>query len=211
MEFRWLTSDERRTRAVESQSLSEVLALGQKLQAEGDGLVTEEQVVEMGRELGVRPEHVREALRLRRRAAQPARTVQAEPNLPPTDHNPIAAAAQVLLGVFALGMLPRAADALGRSEVNILFFLFSAFIASLAAGWSSRYSRLAGIAGAAVVPILLLVAAFYPYQPTLGRGAIFFSLLSLCPLCSATGRLGGRVRRWAERFVERPRLSASGH
>jgi hypothetical protein len=211
MEFRWLTCDEPRTRAVESQTLSEVLALAQKLQAEGDGLVSEEQVVDMGRELGVRPEHVREALRLRRRAAQPARTVQTEPNLPPTDHNPIAAAAQVLLGVFALGLLPRAADALYRSQVGIGLFFFAAFIASLAAGWSSRYSRLAGIAGAAVVPILLLVAALYPYQPSLGRGAVFFSLLSLCPLCSATGRLGGRARRWAERFVERPRLSASRH
>ena len=211
MEFRWLTSDERRTRAVESNSLSEVLALAQKLQAEGDGLVGEEQVVDMGRELGVRPEYVREALRLRRRAAQPARTVQAEPNLPPTDHNPIAAAAQVLLTVFALGMLPRAGEALWRSSVNPALFFCFALIASLAAGWSSRYSRLAGIAGALTVPVLLLVAAFYPYQPALGRGAVFFSLLSLCPLCSATGRLGARARRWAERFVERPRLAASRH
>ena len=109
-------------------------------------------------------------------------------------------------------MQPRAADALAMSSVNVELFLFSAFIASLAAGWSSRYSRLAGIAGAAVVPILLLVASFYPNQPALGRGAVFFSLLSLCPLCSATGRLGGRARRWAEKFVEhRPRLTASGH
>ena len=40
MEFRWLSSDERRTRAVESSSLSEVLALAQKLEAESDGLVS---------------------------------------------------------------------------------------------------------------------------------------------------------------------------
>src|SRR5438876_8189503 len=165
MEFRWLTSDERRPRAVESNSLSEVLALAQRLQAEGDGLVSEEQVVEMGRELGVRPEYIREALRLRRRAAQPARTVQSEPNLPPTDHNPITAAAQVLLTVFALGMLPRTAEALSHCAVNTIPFLFFAFIASLAAGWSARYSRLAGIAAALIVPILLLVAAFYPGQP----------------------------------------------
>jgi hypothetical protein len=211
MEFRWLTSDERRPRAVESNSLSEVLALAQRLQAEGDGLVSEEQVVEMGRELGVRPEYIREALRLRRRAAQPARTVQSEPNLPPTDHNPITAAAQVLLTVFALGMLPRTADVLSRSQVNPGLFLFFALIASLAAGWSARYSRLAGIAGALIVPILLLVAAFYPYQPSVSFDAVFFSLVSLCPLCSAIGRLGARARRWAERFVQRPRLSASGH
>jgi hypothetical protein len=211
MEFRWLTSDERRTRAVESQSLSEVLALAQKLQAESDGLVSEEQVVDMGRELGVRPEYVREALRLRGRAAQPARTVQAEPNLPPTDHNPIAAAGQVLLTVFALGMLPRTIDVLARCQVNTGLFLFFALIASLAAGWSARYSRLAGAAGALIVPILLLVASYYPHQPALGFDALFFSLLSLCPLCSATGRLGARARRWAERFVERPRLAASRH
>jgi hypothetical protein len=86
--------------------------------------------------------------------------------------------------------------------------------AAAAAGWSARYSRLAGVAGALAVPILLLVAAFYPlrvYGPGIGRGAVFFSLLSLCPLGSAVGRLGARTRRWAERFVERPRLSASRH
>src|SRR5215217_5221433 len=72
MEFRWLTSEEQRTRAVESRSLSEVLALAQRLQAEAEGQVTDDQVVEMGRELGVQPEYVREALSLRRRAAKPA-------------------------------------------------------------------------------------------------------------------------------------------
>jgi len=52
MEFRWLTTDEKRTRAVEVGSLPEVLALAQKLQSEGSGLVAEDEVVEMGRELG---------------------------------------------------------------------------------------------------------------------------------------------------------------
>src|SRR4029077_6170018 len=115
--------------AVESSSLSEVLALAQKLQAESDGLISEEQVMEMGRELGVRPDYVREALRLRRRSAQPARTLQPEPTLPPTDHNPIAAAAQVLLTVFALGMLPRAGEALERSGVSPALFAFFALVA----------------------------------------------------------------------------------
>ena len=166
----------------------------------------------MGRELGVRPEYVREALRLRGRAAQPGRTLQPELTLPPTDHNPIAAASQLLLTVFAIGMLPRAGDALFRSSVNPGLFLFFALIASLAAGWSARYSRLAGAAGALAVPVLLLVAAFYPYSgPSLGGDAVFFSLLSLCPLGSAIGRLGARTRRWAERFVDRPRLTASHH
>jgi hypothetical protein len=209
MEFRWLTSDERRTRAVESSSLSEVLALAQKLQAESDGLVSEDQLVEMGRELGVRPEYTREALRLRRRTAQPARTASPEPTLPPTDHNPIAAAAQVLLTVFAIGMLPGAGEALDRSHVNPSLFFFFALVASLAAGWSARYSRLAAVAGALSVPVLLLVAAFY--GPGLGADAVFFSFVSLCPLCSALGRLGARTRRWAERFADRPRLTASGH
>ena len=197
-------------RAVESRSLSEVLALAQKLQAEGEGLIGEEQVIEMGRELGVRPDYVREALRLRGRSAQPARALQPEPALPPTDHNPIAAAAQVLLIVFALGMLPRTGDALMRSGINPGLFLFFAITASLAAGWSARYSRLAGVAGALAVPILLLVAAFYPTSgPSLGGDAVFFALLSLCPLGSAVGRLGARTRRWAERFADRPRLTTS--
>lgn len=211
MEFRWLTQDERRLRAVESGSLSEVLALAQKLQAEGEGLVGEEQVVEMGRELGVRPEYVREALRLRRRAAQPAHAAAPEPTLPPTDHNPIAAAAQVLLIVFALGLLPRMGHALYQSEINPALFLILSIVASLAAGWSARYSRLAGVAGALAVPVLLLVSALYPSQPALRPDAVFFALLSLCPLGSAVGRLGARTRRWAERFVEqRPRLTLPG-
>src|SRR5262245_55605875 len=135
MEFRWLTTDEQRSRRVANGSLSDILALAQKLQAEGEGTVPEDQVVEMGRELGIHPDYVREALRLRRRAAQPP-ALQPEPALPPTDHNPIAAVAQVLLLVFALGMLPRAGQALGDSFGTPLpFFLFS-WIAALAAGWS---------------------------------------------------------------------------
>src|SRR5436305_14726419 len=106
MEFRWLTCDERRTGAVESQSLSEVLALAQKLQAEGDGLVSEEQVVDMGRELGVRPEYVREALRLSGRAAQPRRRAPAETAPPPTSQERRAGDAQGPLGWVGLGMLP---------------------------------------------------------------------------------------------------------
>jgi hypothetical protein len=214
MEFRWLTAEERRARSVESGSLSEVLALAQRLQAEGEVQVSEDQVVEMGRELGIQPEFVREALRLRRPAASSVRSPQPAPTLPPTDHNPIAAAGQVLLTVFALGMLPRTGDALSRSHHDpVLFFLF-ALVSALAAGWSARYSRLAGIAGALAVPVLLLVASSYPLYyhpgPALSGEAVFFSVLSLCPLCAATGRLAGRARRWAERFAqERPRLSLS--
>jgi hypothetical protein len=209
MEFRWLTSDERRTRAVESSSLSEVLALAQNLQAEGEGLVSEEQAVEMGRELGVRAEYVHEALRLRRRAAQPAGT------LPPerADYNPITAALWALLGVFSLLMLPATARVLPESGRDPVW-IFVAFAAAIVAGWSARYPRLAGIAGAGAVPMILIVSSFYRYPLHLHgiRGeAILFALLSLCPLCSAVGRRAASVRRWAERFAERPRLTASTH
>jgi hypothetical protein len=211
LEFRWLTSEERRTATVENGSLSEVLALAQKLQAEGETRVSDDQVVEMGRELGVQPQYIREALRLRRRSGQPTRALQTEPTLPPTDHNPIASVAQVLLLVFALGLLPRSLEALARSHVAPGLFLCFAVLSSSLAGWSARYSRLAGVAGALAVPVLLLVAAFYPfYDPGLGADAVFFSLISLCPLGSALGRVAARARRWAERFVDRPRLSTAG-
>jgi hypothetical protein len=211
VEFRWLTTEERRSQMVENGSLTDILALAQKLQADGEGRVSEDQVVEMGRELGVRPEYIREALRLRRRSAQPARSLQPEPTLPPTDHNPIASVAQVLLLVFALGMLPRALEALGRSHVAPQLFLIFTILSTMLAGWSARYSRLAGVAGALAIPILLLVAAFYPiYGPGLGSDAVFFSLISLCPLGSALGRIAARARRWAERFVVRPSLTARG-
>jgi len=92
MEFRWLTTEEKRTHTVDSSDLPDVLALAQKLQAEGGGLVREDEVIEMGRELGVRPEYVREALRLRRRAATPAPVVRAPAELSPAAENPVARA-----------------------------------------------------------------------------------------------------------------------
>lgn len=211
MEFRWLTTEERRGQTVENGSLTDILALAQKLQADGEGRVSEDQVVEMGRELGVRTEYIREALRLRCRSAQPARSLQPEPTLPPTDHNPIASVAQVLLLIFALGMLPRAMVALDRSNITPQLFLMFTILSTMLAGWSARYSRLAGVAGAVAIPILLLVAAFYSiYQPGLTFEAVFFSLLSLCPLGSALGRVAARARRFAERFVDRPPLGVRG-
>ena len=114
--------------------------------------------------------------------------------------------------VFALGMLPRAMEALYRSHVIPSLFLTFTILAASLAGWSARYSRLAGVAGAVTIPVLLLVAAFYPfYNPGLGADAVFFAMISLCPLGSAMGRVAARARRWAERFVHRPRLSASSH
>src|SRR6266851_3215430 len=132
MEFRWLTHEERRVRTVESNSLSEVLALAQKLQADSEGSVGEEQVVEMGRELGVRPEHVREALRLRRRAAQPARNLPPEPA--PAGHSAIHAAASALVIMFALLMLPSVSRAFYLSNREPVWILFT-FAAAVVAGW----------------------------------------------------------------------------
>jgi hypothetical protein len=109
-------------------------------------------------------------------------------------------------------MLPRSMEALYRSQILPQLFLLFTIAASLLAGWSARYSRLAGVAGALVIPILLLVAAFYPFHnPGLGADAVFFSLVSLCPLGSAMARVAARGRRWAERFVTRPRVTVSGH
>ena len=51
-------------------------------------MVSEEEVVEMGRELGVRPEYVREALRLRRRVAEPAAATQRPPDVARWEPNP---------------------------------------------------------------------------------------------------------------------------
>lgn len=213
MEFRWLTHEERRRRAVESNSLSEVLALAQKLQAEGEGLVSEEQVLEMGRELGVRPEYVREALRLRSRAAQPAHTLPPEPSLAPAGHSPLMAAGQALAIMFALLMLPSVSRAFYLSNREPAWILFT-FAAAVVAGWSARHPRLAGIAGAAAVPMILLVSSFYrdyPFHHPEGvRGeAALLALVSLGPLSAAAGRAAAKVRRWTERLTDRERLAAS--
>jgi hypothetical protein len=210
MEFRCVTQEERRAPAVESSSLSEVLALAQKLQAESDGLVHEEQVVEMGRELGVRPEYVRAAIRRHRRASPPARRLPAEPAPPPADHHPILAAAQALLTIFAVLMLPLTARLLtlsGRDPIWILVALAGAW----AAGWAARQPRLAAVAGAVAVPMILYVSSFYrePFHPPGIRGeAIFFSLLSLGPLCAAVGEAAGRSRRRREYPPDHERMTA---
>src|SRR3954447_18164586 len=112
MEFRWLTTEEKRSRSVEIGSLPEVLALAQKLQAEGGGLVAEDEVVEMGRELGVRPEYIREALRLRQGATQPAATTPRARNDVRNDAqweaSPTGRVVQAALLGLGLGTLPLA-------------------------------------------------------------------------------------------------------
>ncbi len=209
MEFRCVTQEERPAPAVESSSLSEVLALAQKLQAESDGLVNEEQVVEMGRELGVRPEYVRAAVRRHRRTAPPSRRLPPEPVPPPADHHPILAAAQALLTVFAVLILPLTARLLtlsGRDPIWILVALAAAWVA----GWAARQPRLAGIAGAAAVPMILFVSSFYrefPHPAGIRGEAIFFSLLSLGPLCAAAGEAAGRARRRKEYPTDRERMT----
>ena len=55
MKLRWPIPGERQPRAVESSSVSEVLALAMKLQTQAEDRVSEDEVLEMGRE-GVVPE-----------------------------------------------------------------------------------------------------------------------------------------------------------
>src|SRR2546426_168277 len=182
MEFRWLTSEERRTKTVESGSLAEVLALAQQLQAEAEGLLSEEQVVEIGRELGIRPEYVREALALRQRVPQPAQPMPA-PRLEAADEWPLAAVVRALLLVFGLALFPVANIAIDRSGMQPLPLV--ALIAAAVTGWVARYPRLAAIGGALAVPAVLVGMAMHPYGSGSGKdAAVFFSLLSLCPLCS---------------------------
>jgi hypothetical protein len=211
MEFRWLTKEEQRTRGIESSSLPEVLTLAQKLQAEGEGLVSEAQVVEMGRELGIRPEHVREALCLRR-AAQLPPAHRAVAERPALTHDPVATVMRAALLGLGLGTLPLAVAALAQtdSEAVALFVL----VATFTAGWSARYPRWAGVAGALAVPAVLF-AALIGWPHGLGIGmegvAFFLSLLSFTPLGSAVGCGAASLRRRVERLSDRARLTAPGH
>jgi len=200
---------------VESASLSDVLALAQKLQAENEGWVNEEQVVEMGRELGVQPQFVREALRLRHRAAQPARALRAEPAAVPSDPNPLAAAARTLATLCGLLLLPLVMNRFRYWEIDPVWILF-AILAAAATGWAVRTRRMAGVAGAVAAPAMLLLTFFYSFERGLpgywlSKHALFVSLLSLTPLCSTAGRAAAAGRRWAERLAERERLAVPGH
>jgi hypothetical protein len=211
MEFRWLTPEEKRTPVVAQTSLAEVLALAQQLQAEGESLVGEEQVVEMGRELGVQPEYIREALRLRRRAAEPAAVLATEVNTAPPAPNLIAVTANVLVNLCAFLLLPIVIDRLEHWEVGGAWILFAALAAAIT-GWTARAPRLAALAGVASVPAVLFVS--YCYARVVGpgfwlsTGSLLLTLLSLCPLAAATGRAAARLRDWAERLASRERLTA---
>jgi hypothetical protein len=212
MEFRWLTQEEQRTRVVETGSLAEVLALAQQLQAEGEAQFSEEQVVEMGRELGVQPQYIREALRLRRRTAQPPRSLPTESEPVRIGDAPATSLARALAVGVGLGTLPMALIALAHSNAEpVTFFVL---IATLVAGWSARHPRLAGVAGAVTAPIIVLASAIFMgahQMPGLEAEAFFFSLLSFTPLGAATARLAARLHSRLERLTDAPRLKASSH
>jgi hypothetical protein len=214
MEFRWLKPDERRGQVVESGSLAEVLELAQKLQAEGEGLLSEEEVIQTGQELGIRPEYVREALALRQLAAQPAQAPPLGSISVKGDERPLAVVGQALLLVFALALFPAAMSAVTRNGMGPLLPLL-ALIAAIATGWTARYPRLAAIGGALAVPAVLVAMALYPadFYPSHGPDtdqAVFLSLLSFGPLCSVVGRGAAKLRRWTERFTDRPEWIARG-
>jgi hypothetical protein len=212
MEFRWLTPEEKRTPVVAQTSLAEVLALAQQLQAEGESLVGEEQVVEMGRELGVQPEYVREALRLRRRAVEPATVLADEANATPPAPNLIAVTANVLMNLCALLLLPVVLYKFQYWRLDYSWIFFAGLAAAIT-GWTARAPRLAALAGVVSVPAILFVS--YCYSMVVGsphiwlsKSSLFLTLLTLCPLGATTGRAAARLRDWAERLVSRERLTA---
>jgi hypothetical protein len=211
MEFRWLTPEEKRTPVVAQTSLSEVLALAQQLQAEGDSHLGEEQVVEMGRELGVQPEYVREALRLRRRAAEPAAVLAEETRVCPSAGNVVGVTANALVNLCALLLLPLVLHRFAHWEVGH-GWIFIAALAAAITGWTARAPRLAALAGIVSLPAVLFVS--YCYARVIGpgfwlsTGSLLLTLISLCPLAATTGRSAARLRDWAERLVSRERLTA---
>jgi hypothetical protein len=110
-------------------------------------------------------------------------------------------------------LLPMVIQSFNRSNHDPVWILF-ALGAALIAGWAARYPRLAGIAGAAAVPMILVIARLYPVYGdahSLGRHLLFYSLLSLCPLFSVAGRAAANARRWLERLADRERLAVPGH
>jgi hypothetical protein len=205
VEIRWLTAEEQKPVQVESGAVSEILALAQKLQADREDRFTEAQVVEMGQELGIRPEHVREALRLKRApiVSPPIPSIPSIPASPPDTHaGPLTAVGHVALTTFALGLLPHTIMAAERTFMGGSSFLWMPFIVAGIAGWVARSRSLAGVAGAAAVP--LVMAILITYSRGGGADATFFlSLLSVAPLCGYAARGAARLRRWMERLAER--------
>jgi hypothetical protein len=206
-----LATQERAVSAVDNHALSEILALALKLQAREDETLSEAQVLEMGRELGIRPEFVYEALRLKGRASSPATTETAvhHRRLVVDGDGAIATVTRTLISLFALGMLPGAWELLAQHGAGGVPAF--ALLVALIAGWSARYPRLARVSGALACPLTLLVASFYsahhyrgPFYSWPDSQTIFFALLALCPLGSSVASGSARFRRWMERLVDRP-------
>src|SRR5947208_1478359 len=106
MKLRWLVPGEKQPRAVESSSVSDVLALAMRLQTQAEDCVSEDHLLEMGRELGIRPEYVREALMLRRQSMRPDQAEkQTVAPTRPDGGSLVAATVRSLLTVFAVGLL----------------------------------------------------------------------------------------------------------
>jgi hypothetical protein len=207
MEFRWLTTEEQKTRTVESSSLSDVLALAQRLQAEGEGLTSDDQIVEMGRELGIRPEYVREALHLRRQSDRPARLTPGEVASRQIASSPLAALVQLFWFVFSVGMLPGVFGAFSQSNASPIWILMALALSSVS-GWLARYPRLAGIAGGLAVPLTLLCCAVFHAgsHNWLGGDELFVACLLLTPLSAFVGRTASKVREAIERLPDPPGL-----
>jgi hypothetical protein len=198
--------------SVDSHAMADILALALKLQAQGEEMVSTSQIVEMGRELGIHPEYVHEALRLKGRGPAPATSAPMAADLlrsQEADDAP-ARVTRTLVTLFAVGMLPVAWDALARDAVGAVppFALLAAAIA----GWSAGYPRLARVGGALACPLVLLVSSVYTspyggiYTPLTDPKTLLLALLSLCPLCSSAAAGSAWLRRRLDRLTNRVHL-----
>lgn len=201
---RWIP-EKAEARGLESESVTEVLALALQLQSDAGGLLSEEQVIEMGRELGIAPHHVRAAMRLRQGVGPSASAVPR-----PTDDAPgnrvlawVGRALLVLLGVGMAPVLLQWMAMTGGGLVALLALPSAAFV-----GWLARYPRLAALGGALTVPIWVLCYFFYFVMFNWGRPypldeTIVGSLVLLSPYCAAAGAGAAALRRWLEQPVTR--------
>ena len=203
MDARWSTAEGSRSHAVPGDAVSDTLALAMKLQTQGEAMVDEERMVAMGRELGIQPEYVRQALVMMRDAGAPA----AAPSPPALgnagDSLPLAAAGRTLSIVFSVLLLPLVFRLLPSYHMALVLLI--ALAAAFVAGWAARLPRPAALAGAFACPVVLVAAALngghgWSLTPE-GLFAALLSLIAFGPLCSAAGTAAASLRRWEERLT----------
>ncbi len=185
--------------AQDAGAATEILTLALRLQTQSEQNLPDAHLVELGQELGIRPEYIREALLLQARGQSASSLPINEPAV--VERASIVPAVRrvgiTLVYLASLGLIPRALSALGDHPGEPLGVAICAVFWAVLCGLAAGEKWVARVAGVLAVPLVWFLASLYEqvYPGSLG---IF--LLAFAPLAASAGDIGGRTRRFGERL-----------